>query len=567
MCLAWTLPGLVGHDPWKPDEAYGFGVIHHVLETGDWVVPTLAGEPFMEKPPLYWLTGAAFAKIASPPLSSHDAARLASGFYLLLAFLFAGLAGRRCWGEGGGTATVLLLVGAPALAIHTHMIITDAALFAGYAIAFYGLTLAPARPALGGAVLGTGVGVAFMAKGLLAPGQLGLAAVLLPVLSPSWRTRSFARTAGAAAVAALPWLVVWPVAVYLRSPALFREWLVVNNLGRFLGFAHLGPPNSPAFYLTLLPYFAFPALPLAAFALWRRRTTGGLDPMSQAFLVGFVAIVGVLAVASDGREVYALPALIPLSLLAAPSIQALPPKLSAGAIRGSVVLPGLLAALLWAGWGAMVTGRPGPLSDLFTRAYPAYVPAIRWGGFAAALAYTAGWLLLVARRGEGGKHALVNWAAGVTLAWGLAMTLWLPWLDAGKSYRPMVSSLVRAIPPGGYEVASRNLGEPQRALLDYYAGIETRRVETRGGDGCDLLLTQGDSRREEDPGPQWRKIWEGCRQGDAKERFRLYRRADQGAASPARIDTRAVPVATGSPVRRPLEEAERARRRPPVNRG
>ena len=35
---------LVGHDPWKPDEAYSFGLVLDQLERGDWVVPMLAGE-------------------------------------------------------------------------------------------------------------------------------------------------------------------------------------------------------------------------------------------------------------------------------------------------------------------------------------------------------------------------------------------------------------------------------------------------------------------------------------------------------------------------------------------
>ncbi|MGE5617264.1 MAG: ArnT family glycosyltransferase, partial [Bacillota bacterium] len=49
----YVLPGLVGHDPWKPDEAYIFGVVYHMLQSGDWIVPQVAGVPFMEKPPMY----------------------------------------------------------------------------------------------------------------------------------------------------------------------------------------------------------------------------------------------------------------------------------------------------------------------------------------------------------------------------------------------------------------------------------------------------------------------------------------------------------------------------------
>ena len=43
LCAAWILPGLIGHDPWKPDEAYSFGVVYEILRGGSWVVPTLAG--------------------------------------------------------------------------------------------------------------------------------------------------------------------------------------------------------------------------------------------------------------------------------------------------------------------------------------------------------------------------------------------------------------------------------------------------------------------------------------------------------------------------------------------
>ena len=37
--LAWIVPGLVAHDPWKPDEAYTFGLVYHVLQGGSWIVP------------------------------------------------------------------------------------------------------------------------------------------------------------------------------------------------------------------------------------------------------------------------------------------------------------------------------------------------------------------------------------------------------------------------------------------------------------------------------------------------------------------------------------------------
>src|SRR5207237_10391234 len=74
LVTVWLAAGLVGRDPWKPDEAYSFGLVHHILQSGDWVVPTLAGQPFMEKPPLFYLTRAFFARLFGPLLPLRAAA-------------------------------------------------------------------------------------------------------------------------------------------------------------------------------------------------------------------------------------------------------------------------------------------------------------------------------------------------------------------------------------------------------------------------------------------------------------------------------------------------------------
>src|ERR1700688_2852132 len=83
-CLSWLVLGLIGHDPWKPDEAYTLGLVYHIVHSGDWVVPALAGEPFIEKPPLYFVTAALFAKAFSWLVPLHDGARLATAFYICL---------------------------------------------------------------------------------------------------------------------------------------------------------------------------------------------------------------------------------------------------------------------------------------------------------------------------------------------------------------------------------------------------------------------------------------------------------------------------------------------------
>src|SRR5690349_21330703 len=43
ICVMYLLSGLVGHDPWRPDEIYAFGIVHDFLTTsGNWIVPTVA---------------------------------------------------------------------------------------------------------------------------------------------------------------------------------------------------------------------------------------------------------------------------------------------------------------------------------------------------------------------------------------------------------------------------------------------------------------------------------------------------------------------------------------------
>src|SRR5215470_15579789 len=132
LMAAWVALGLVGHEPWKPDEAYTFGLVWHILERAEWLVPTLGGEPFVEKPPLFFWTAAVFAKVFAWALPAHDAARLASGFYVALTLWFTYLAADR------RIAAPLLLAATLGYLQHAHQLITDNSLVAGIALGIYG---------------------------------------------------------------------------------------------------------------------------------------------------------------------------------------------------------------------------------------------------------------------------------------------------------------------------------------------------------------------------------------------------------------------------------------------
>lgn len=522
-CIAWILPGLVGHDPWKPDEAYTFGLVYHILQSGDWIIPTLAGEPFMEKPPLFYLTAALFAKVFSFILPLHDAARLATGFYIGLIFLFTALAARELYEKGSEWLSVIILIGCLGLLVRGHQLVTDIALLSGFAISLYGFSLSFRRPKLAGFIIGTGVGIGFMSKGLLAPGLIGIIALSLFIFK-AWRTKNYLICLAIAFIASLPWIIIWPLLVYLRSPQLFMQWFWVNNFGRYLGFITLGPKKDPGYYLQILPWFAWPALPLALLSLWQTRNTGWSKPSIHLPLVSFLVMLIILSFAADARDIYALPMLLPLSLLATYSVDRLRRSISGALDWFGIMTFGLIALFLWAGWVTLITNHGNLLPRRLHEYLPGFVPEFNLISFMLAVIFSLLWIALIRPGRRSNRRALINWAGGVTLVWLLAMTLWLPLLDTSKSYRGMISGIQEVLRTTPYKcMASQQLGEPQRALLHYFAGIITERIETGKGKTCELLIVQGDKNEENGhPGAKWSKIWEGNRPNDQSERFRLY---------------------------------------------
>ena len=137
VCLAWLLPGLVGHDPWKTDEALVFGSVFEMLRSGDAVVFRLAGEPYFDKAPLYlWVSGVS-ARLFGSILAMHDAARLASGLFVASTLGFLSLAARELMGERAMRVSVLLFIGCLGLLIRAHEMSTDIAALAGITLAVH----------------------------------------------------------------------------------------------------------------------------------------------------------------------------------------------------------------------------------------------------------------------------------------------------------------------------------------------------------------------------------------------------------------------------------------------
>lgn len=551
--LAYLLIGTVGHDPWKQDETYTFGIVQHMLEAGDWVVPMNAGQPFVEKPPLYYWVAASLAWLGRGWLPLHDAARLASALFTALtlgcvAYLARRIFRSRSWLDPRVFGT-LALFGTTLLVVkHTHDMMTDVALMAGAALALaglYELVAALESPRLGAngrigraaadraaLAFGTGVGIAFMTKGLFLPLVFGATLGALPVLYPACRGREFARAIGVAALAFAPFALIWPLAFYCRSPALFKVWFWDNNVGRFFGFSvqQLGSENDkPLFIWRALLTAGFPAGPLALLALatgaWRRFRTP-----SVGIPVVFAATgIAVLQVSATARELYLLPFIAPLALIAGQALERWPRACHVAWDYASRALFGAVATATWLVWSEMTDpastherlvwlGRWLPLD---------WTLPIRPVAVMTALALTLGWLGVMPRlRHMGAWRGVLSWASGVMLAWGLVFTLLLPWIDEAKSYRSVFEDLSLHLDRAWNVddcMASIDLGESEAPMLYYFAGILHRPIAEGETTRCRWLIVQGRDAKFE-PGSTWTPVWSGARPGDRDELLRVYAR-------------------------------------------
>lgn len=521
LCVAWTLTGLIGHDPWKPDEAYGFGLIYHFIQNSNWIVPTLSGEPYLDKPPLYYWTAALFAKVLAPILPLHDGARLATGFYTGLTLLFVGLSGRELFGNNRGWPAAVILIGCLGMLVRSHEILTDNALLSGCAMMLYGYALSLRRARLAGIFIGIGLGIGFMSKGFIAPMLFLLISIGL-LFFRHWRTRNYFATLAIALLCALPWLAIWPWLLFQHSPQLFIEWIWTRNIGRWFNFAHSGNFREVFYYLKALPWMAWPAGPLAAWTIWEARKRIAQEPEFQLLLVSFIVMLVTLSFVPDINDQNGMPMLLPIALLATAALSTVRRGAANALDWFGIMTFAMLAIALWWGWAGLLLDNNAKITHLLKDYQPGFIPVFQTIPFWIAVAVTVLWIVLVWRVGRSVRRSLINWASGVTLLWILTMTLWLPWLDSGKSYRHMIEDLVANLPQKYNCIAGVRIGDSQRAMLFYFGDIDPHRKATHV---CDLLLVQGNRIAkpiEDEIG--WEKVWEGGRKGDQNERYRLYRR-------------------------------------------
>ncbi len=517
LLVVYLLPGLSGHDPWKAEDASAFGVIYDMLVRASWLTPSLANQAYPH-PPLYFWIAAWIGQSFTWLLPLHDASRLSSGLFTSLIFAFTYLAARALQGREHAIAAPLILAGSIGFLVHAHQMQAALCALSMHCATYWGLAWLDRKPVKAATILSLSFSASLLSSGLLSSLLLLPSALLMLALSNKKR-RSTLILIGAITLAALSF-ACWLFALQQQAPHYLNAWWLAEraNWDNDIPF-HTNLLD----YLNLLPWYAWPALPLSGWTLWIKRRSLKTPALALP-LFAFLTILLGLCLNKEGHSSAAIFLLPPLALLSVPGIASLRRGATNALDWFGTITFTLLAIFIWCGWSAMVFGWPNSLARQVTRLEPGFTGQFFLLPFFFALLGSAAWLLLITHNRRAALRSITRWTAGVSLFWLLANTLWLPWVDYGKTYRPMANALRAALPTHYNCLVGVNLSPSLRASLDYFAHITPLPKNAKAAKNCDWLLTQGTRRNENAPGKQWEKTWESNRPGDRTEKFRLYQR-------------------------------------------
>jgi 4-amino-4-deoxy-L-arabinose transferase-like glycosyltransferase len=300
----------------EPDEGRYAQIPKEMLAAGSWVVPTLQGEPYLDKPPLfYWLVTLSYHLFGV----TESAARLVPAVCVHLTILAVYLIGRRSVGERGAFWAALLLSVSPGYLGVARLLLLDGLLTLCVTLSVLcGFEAVRTGRLKWGWWLAAAVasGLGFLTKGPISE-------VLLfpPLLAFGLLNRSAARV-GWRPAAAFAAVVVgvnlpWYVAVYLREPVFLKHFFWEHNVLRFVRpFDHLQPVW---YYVPILLGGFLPGVVVGVAYLRGFLTRSPAHPLTPSSSGGFWLLAGgwcVFFFSCSGSKLptYILPAFPPLCL-------------------------------------------------------------------------------------------------------------------------------------------------------------------------------------------------------------------------------------------------------------
>jgi len=310
---AYLLPLAVSVPLMEDDEGLHAAIAVEMVERGDRTVPRLMGEPFLDKPILYFWMQAASVAAFGP---SEFAVRLPGTLMALLGVAAIGWLGRAMLGATVGAwaalcyATMLLPYAVSLAPLHDVVMVPLGTLAIG---AFWHARHASSNGVLARwtLVAGVALGLSMLGKGLTGVGLVGVgtAAWLMWSRALSWRLI----VAGAVALAigaAIAW--PWYAAMERAVPGYLHYYFMERHVAGVTAGTqrHAGRPFW--YYLPILLVGAWPWVPFVM-----RRVRRPVSDGERLLWCWFVADVVVLSLATSKLATYVLPALPAVAALAA----------------------------------------------------------------------------------------------------------------------------------------------------------------------------------------------------------------------------------------------------------
>jgi 4-amino-4-deoxy-L-arabinose transferase-like glycosyltransferase len=307
--------GLIGAD--EPRYAQ---VAREMMERGDWVTPTLGGHPWLEKPPLYyWEAGLVYRAIGVSDVAARIPSAVNASLLVIAAYLFF-----RKFRGGMAVDAALITASCAGMIGFARAASTDMPLASAfcvgmlawwawresgkqrYLLAFYALM------ALG-----------MLAKGPVAPFLAGLVVVVFSFVVGE--PRLILRTLWIPGILlfcaiGLPWYV----AVQMRNPVFFHEFILEHNLARFSSNVYHHPEPFwyylPVAALAILPWTVFTVIALVESlrGWWAERKSAAreLEFQFRIFAVAwFVVPIVFFSLSQSKLPGYILPAIPAAALL------------------------------------------------------------------------------------------------------------------------------------------------------------------------------------------------------------------------------------------------------------
>ena len=494
LCLAYVLPGFMGRTPWKADDMEAFGFMFNLAQSFGsdhvaWLKPTLLGQTDSGAALLpYWL-GAWAIQLAPKGLPIDTAAQLpfiallgltlAATWYAVYAlartpaaqpvsFAFGGEAKPADYARAIADGGLLALIACLGLARLSHEATPALAQLSFSALLFFALAnLARKRmTSLFCAALAI-MGLALSGAPALAMilGAGGAIVIALDTGQPqSLRVRKVD----------VAWVLIFCLATAAITSGLdLWRWRVASS--------HLFEVKAMA---RLLLWFTWPAWPLALWTLWRwRYQLKSISANPHLSLPLWFMLVGIattwMSGLSDRALLISLPALATLAAFALPTLKR---SVSAFIDWFTLLFFSVGALIIWTVWLSMQTGFPAQPAINVARLAPGFVLQFSLTAFILASLATLAWAGLV--RWRAGRHRSALWksmvlpASGAILCWLLVMTLWLPLLDFGRSYAPLVNK-VRSMMGATDCVHYFGLTKAQGAAFQFHGNLKLLPVLTR----------------------------------------------------------------------------------------